>query len=407
MRITVALPQAPKWLRPPISQDFCRTQDSGLCRTAAPCAPHRWNAPLSLFGEDLERNLVSAITEFEEELFRLGRPLRHHRRRHDVRLHAYPARGAAESPRLGAALHAIALESGLAARCASRCTLMPVRVASGARCASAALNFRNLSLVDESVMDEGAVLYAIASRQESRANLILHLLGQRFGVLAAAPAFDSERIPLGPQALCRAVRHATEVHATRSRRPPAVLSHLRSSGDGAVPERCSKSWTRLLARGRHPARPERMCRCGRAYRQRGQRRAIVRRQRRYECLPIRPRCRSRESPRSGAACAGRPRCPGHRQCLAARSPRSRSWRGGFAPGRCCHVGRTWRASAAGGMPVHGSGAPARARAAAGHADHGQWRTRVMYGHGPGRSSHQGGHASGSVPHIRAAAHQRQ
>src|SRR5690606_28145928 len=72
----------------------------------------------------------------------------------------------------------------------------------------AASGFGKLSLVDETVMDEGTVLREIASRQENRATLALHLLGQRFGVLAAAPAFDAERIPLGPQALCRAMRAA-------------------------------------------------------------------------------------------------------------------------------------------------------------------------------------------------------
>src|SRR5690606_13653019 len=72
----------------------------------------------------------------------------------------------------------------------------------------AATGFGKLSLVDEAVMDEGTVLREIATRQEGRASLALHLLGQRFGVLAAAPAFDAERIPLGPQALCRAMRAA-------------------------------------------------------------------------------------------------------------------------------------------------------------------------------------------------------
>src|SRR5690606_30850609 len=49
-----------------------------------------------------------------------------------------------------------------------------------------------------------------ATRQESRAALPLHLLGQRFGVLAGSPAFDAERIPLGPRALCRAMRDASQ-----------------------------------------------------------------------------------------------------------------------------------------------------------------------------------------------------
>src|SRR3546814_4954298 len=59
-------------------------------------------------------------------------------------------------------------------------------------------------------MDEGAVLREVATRQESRAALPLHLLGQRFGVLAGSPAFDAERIPLGPRALCRAMRDASQ-----------------------------------------------------------------------------------------------------------------------------------------------------------------------------------------------------
>src|SRR3546814_3244529 len=40
--------------------------------------------------------------------------------------------------------------------------------------------------------------------------LPLHRLGQRFGVLAGSPAFDAERIPLGPRALCRAMRDASQ-----------------------------------------------------------------------------------------------------------------------------------------------------------------------------------------------------
>src|SRR5690606_35144141 len=32
----------------------------------------------------------------------------------------------------------------------------------------------------------------------------------RFGVLAASPAFDAERLPLGPQSLCRAMRGAAQ-----------------------------------------------------------------------------------------------------------------------------------------------------------------------------------------------------
>ncbi|MGH8081755.1 MAG: DUF1631 family protein, partial [Lysobacter sp.] len=70
--------------------------------------------------------------------------------------------------------------------------------------------FRELRLVDDSEVDENTVLRSIASRHESRAGLGLLLLGQRFGVLAGAPAFDSERLPVGPQRLIRSFADACQ-----------------------------------------------------------------------------------------------------------------------------------------------------------------------------------------------------
>lgn len=68
-----------------------------------------------------------------------------------------------------------------------------------------------LSLVDDDAMTDQAVLNNIASRIESRNSLALQLLGHRFGVLAAAPAFDAEHLPLGPFALCQALYAASNV----------------------------------------------------------------------------------------------------------------------------------------------------------------------------------------------------
>src|SRR3546814_8457079 len=59
-------------------------------------------------------------------------------------------------------------------------------------------------------MDDVALLGGVTVGQDSRAVLLLHLLGQRFGVLAGSSAFDAERIPLGPRALCRAMRDASQ-----------------------------------------------------------------------------------------------------------------------------------------------------------------------------------------------------
>jgi len=64
------------------------------------------------------------------------------------------------------------------------------------------------SLIDETEMDEGSVLGDIASRADLRSSLALQLMGQRFGVLAGAPAFDAEHLPLGPHGLCHALRDA-------------------------------------------------------------------------------------------------------------------------------------------------------------------------------------------------------
>ncbi|MBL8263413.1 MAG: DUF1631 family protein [Xanthomonadaceae bacterium] len=161
---------------------------------------------LALYSEEVERHLVATVTDFEEELFRLaersgttggGSMFDHMQMLRVVRLNRHDL-----VPRFMQVL-----EGGLAAIRATQ-HLTPVRSVVPNQ---STLNFRNLSLVDEGVMDEGAVLHAIASRQESRTGLTLHLLGQRFGVLGAMPAFDNERNPMGPQALCRAIRHASEV----------------------------------------------------------------------------------------------------------------------------------------------------------------------------------------------------
>lgn len=67
-----------------------------------------------------------------------------------------------------------------------------------------------LTLVEELDVDEPAILSGIAARSASRNSLALQLMGYRYGVLAASPAFDAERLPLGPHALCQALRATCE-----------------------------------------------------------------------------------------------------------------------------------------------------------------------------------------------------
>lgn len=64
-------------------------------------------------------------------------------------------------------------------------------------------NSQQWQLSDRDADDEDIVLRDLAIRYESRATLTLYLLGQRFGVMAATPAFETDRLPVGPRALLR------------------------------------------------------------------------------------------------------------------------------------------------------------------------------------------------------------
>ncbi len=75
----------------------------------------------------------------------------------------------------------------------------------------ASLEYQHLSLVDHEEMEQEVVLGDVLRRLEHQHATDLHLLGQRFGVLACAPAFGFERIPAGPQSLLRALRQSTDV----------------------------------------------------------------------------------------------------------------------------------------------------------------------------------------------------
>ncbi len=175
--------------------------DPGSPRTLADIAlPDRARRVL----EDLEQSTASALArqlqvvlqEAEKQLDRLVGESRGHRSEHRLfeALHALRRQAPALIPRftreLGAEL------SLLHAPRVSR------------RLEDLALPSQGLGLVDTSEMDEGAVLGGIASRGDARNSLALQLLGYRFGVLAGAPAFDAEHLPLGPHALCQALRNA-------------------------------------------------------------------------------------------------------------------------------------------------------------------------------------------------------
>ncbi len=155
---------------------------------------------LALASDEMARHLEQMLRDFEQQLFRLADHARNPgvQAGHMETLRTMRLSRADLVPR-----YLLGLETALAALRdpASR----PVNPAG-----NTPLPFRYLSLVDDDAMDEESVLRDIAMRHESRASLALHLLGQRFGVLAGAPAFDAERLPIGPQVLCRILRDASQ-----------------------------------------------------------------------------------------------------------------------------------------------------------------------------------------------------
>lgn len=153
---------------------------------------------LHLVSEELDHGLTRMLDEFERELFRLA----------DIARNPGAESGYMQtlrSFRLNRADLVPRFMLGIERALAAIRRPAPVRADSGA---PGEVSFRNLSLVETAVMDEGTVLREVGSRQEGRATLALHLLGQRFGVLAGKPAFDAIRLPLGPHVLCDALRDA-------------------------------------------------------------------------------------------------------------------------------------------------------------------------------------------------------
>lgn len=157
-------------------------------------------AVLRVASDELERRLDGMLVEFEQQLFRLADHARN---------------PAIESGYLQTLRNMRLNRADLIPRFMLGVEANLARVGRDAQPAAAAApvqgtGFDNLALVDHTEIDAELLLRDIAQRSEARASLPLHLLGQRFGVLAAAPAFDAERLPLGPQSLCMALQEASE-----------------------------------------------------------------------------------------------------------------------------------------------------------------------------------------------------
>jgi len=154
---------------------------------------------LEYSSDEMERTLVAMLNEFEQQLFKYAEQARSNM----VQIRWLEAQRLVKRTRPDVVPRfLIALEAELAC----------IKDPPGAK--TTADDFRNargeLSLVETLDMDESTVLAEIGSRAEVRNSLPLYLLGQRFGVVAGKPGFDSESLPIGPQALCRMIRQSCD-----------------------------------------------------------------------------------------------------------------------------------------------------------------------------------------------------
>lgn len=164
-------------------------------RIAARGFPPRRRAVLEgifgFFRDEFSRALESMLNELEQQLFRSAE----HARSNEVQRALLESRKRISANRTH-------LAPAMLERIEEALASLPEPVKADVP-EAAPPPFSALALVDTGTMDETVALREIATRAEIRNSLPLFLLGQRLGVVAGRPAFDAERLPIGPRQLCR------------------------------------------------------------------------------------------------------------------------------------------------------------------------------------------------------------
>ena len=179
---------------------------TALTIAAAPSLPPRVRRILGVLftqvSNDLGERINQMLVDFEQQLFRQADRARSNelQSEHFANLHALRQNRSNLLPRFLAAL-----ETEVARIREPR--IAPVKTS------VERVEYRTLTLVEDADMDQDIVLRDIAGRHETRTHTPLYLMGQRFGALAGLPALETAQLPIGPQALCRALR--ASVHSVR------------------------------------------------------------------------------------------------------------------------------------------------------------------------------------------------
>ena len=154
---------------------------------------------LGLCAGNLDRLLVTALDEFERDLFEQASKARSNELSHRYfeSMREVKRARAEVAPRFR-----LAIEGALT-------RFDQPRDSGTGRSPAGPPPSAELSLVDTADLEESLALQDIARKSEVRHVLALHDLGHRFGVLAAQPAFDADSVPLGPAQIMAAVGHAS------------------------------------------------------------------------------------------------------------------------------------------------------------------------------------------------------
>jgi hypothetical protein len=156
---------------------------------------------LSACSSGLERALVATLNDVEMQLFKLAEQGRSNEQQHRCfeTLREIKRGRADVAPR-----YMLAMEDALARfdRQHEAAVDAPAQRRPGTPVK------QELSLVETSDLEESLALQELAAKAEIRQAPALSALGYRFGVLAGAPAFDAETLPIGPPRLGDALRHA-------------------------------------------------------------------------------------------------------------------------------------------------------------------------------------------------------
>ncbi|KAF1711412.1 thymidine phosphorylase [Pseudoxanthomonas kalamensis DSM 18571] len=149
---------------------------------------------------DLSERINGTLTELEHQLFKLAERAHNNDRQAELMANLHALR-----------LHRSNLLPNMLATLDAQLATIRELPAQPDNVDADPIEYRTLTLVEDATMDLEIALREIVRRHETRAHTPLYLLGQRFGVLAAQPAFSATRIPAGPQSLANALRDSIPV----------------------------------------------------------------------------------------------------------------------------------------------------------------------------------------------------